>query len=61
VSSAAAGAAEADAVVNRTVSPSMANVLKHMRGWRGHNNPWMAEGDEGEQQGGIDAACVCVL
>jgi ERO1-like protein alpha len=42
------GTAEADAVVNRTVSPSMANVLRHMRGWRGYNNPWMAEGDKGE-------------
>ncbi|KAJ9520475.1 hypothetical protein QJQ45_000233 [Haematococcus lacustris] len=42
-------AAEADSVVDRGLEPFVARQLQHMKGWRGLNNPWMAEGDEDEE------------
>lgn len=42
-------AAEADSVVNRTVEPEIEAQLVNAKGWRGWNNPWMAEGEEGEE------------
>lgn len=43
------GAAELDSHVNRSVEPAMRSQLLALKGWRGFNNPWMAEADDGEE------------
>ncbi|KAG1676511.1 hypothetical protein FOA52_000054 [Chlamydomonas sp. UWO 241] len=42
-------AAELDATVDRGLDPGMQQQLLQLKGWRGYNNPWMAEGDEDEE------------
>ncbi|KIY93753.1 Endoplasmic oxidoreductin-2, partial [Monoraphidium neglectum] len=34
--------------VDKKIEPGMKKRLQHLKGWRGINNPWMAEGDDGE-------------
>ncbi|KAG2437820.1 hypothetical protein HXX76_005440 [Chlamydomonas incerta] len=42
-------AAELDGKVNSTVDPDTALKLLNLKGWRGFNNPWMAEGEGDEE------------
>lgn len=44
-----AGAAEIDSRVNSTLGAEDKAALMALPGWRGFNNPWMAEGEEGEE------------
>lgn len=37
---------EIESAVKRTVSPDMQQQLLNIPGWRGFNNPWMAEDDQ---------------
>ncbi|MEW5302373.1 MAG: hypothetical protein WDW36_005166 [Sanguina aurantia] len=42
-------AAELDSRVNSSVEPAIRSQLLALKGWRGINNPWMAEADDGEE------------
>ncbi|KAG2497377.1 hypothetical protein HYH03_004535 [Edaphochlamys debaryana] len=42
-------AAEQDGAVDRTVDPATALRLLNLKGWRGFNNPWMAENEGPEE------------
>lgn len=39
-------AVEHEFLVNRTVDPTIKEVLVNLPGWRGFNNPWMAEDEQ---------------
>lgn len=41
--------AELDSTVNSEVEPTIKSKLLNIKGWRGYNNPWMADGDENEE------------
>lgn len=36
-------------MVNKEVEPSFQAALLNLKGWRGFNNPWMAEGEDNEE------------
>lgn len=39
-----------ESAVNQEMDPAVKQALiKHSKGWRGINNPWMADGDEHEE------------
>lgn len=45
-----AGALEMEGHVNRELDPAIKQQLvRHGKGWRGLNNPWMAEGERSEE------------
>jgi hypothetical protein len=45
-----AGALEMESAVNREMDPAVKQqLIKHSKGWRGINNPWMADGDDDEE------------
>lgn len=41
--------AELASLVDRQVEPAVQAALLNLKGWRGYNNPWMAEGEDDEQ------------
>lgn len=48
--SVSSGALEMEGHVNRDIDAAIKQqLIKHGKGWRGINNPWMAEGDYGEE------------
>lgn len=39
-----------ESAVNQEMDPAVKQqLIKHSKGWRGINNPWMADGDEHEE------------
>lgn len=39
-----------ESAVNREMDPAVKQqLIKHSKGWRGINNPWMADGDDDEE------------
>ncbi|GBF89565.1 hypothetical protein Rsub_02283 [Raphidocelis subcapitata] len=42
-------AIEMESQVDQTLEPGMKKKLRHLKGWRGINNPWMADGDGDEE------------
>lgn len=45
-----AGALEMEGHVDRSIDPGVRQqLIQHGQGWRGINNPWMAEGEESEE------------
>lgn len=43
------GSAELDSKVDRGLEPGIEAKLLNLKGWRGYNNPWMAEGEQEEE------------
>mmetsp|Transcript_3220 Transcript_3220/g.7042 ORF Transcript_3220/g.7042 Transcript_3220/m.7042 type:complete len:545 (+) Transcript_3220:351-1985(+) len=43
-------AAELDSRVDRGMEPGLAAGLLNLKGWRGFNNPWMAEAEGGDEE-----------
>jgi hypothetical protein len=44
------GALEMEGHVNRELDPAIKQqLIRHGKGWRGLNNPWMAEGEGSEE------------
>jgi hypothetical protein len=44
-----AGHIHKESTVDRSVDPAIKANLVNLKGWRGYDNPWMAEGDNGGQ------------
>lgn len=39
-----------ESAVNQSLDPEVKQeLIKHSKGWRGINNPWMADGDDSEE------------
>lgn len=38
-----------ESAVVQDIEPGMEHRLRHIKGWRGINNPWMAEGQDTEE------------
>ena len=43
------GSAELDSKVDRGLDEGIKASLLNLKGWRGYNNPWMAEGEKEEE------------
>lgn len=44
------GALEMESAVNQEMDPAVKqSLITHSKGWRGINNPWMADGDHDEE------------